>query len=80
VTAIGSTTFGYDANGNMTNRDGTTLTWTSFNLPSRIERSSGEYSEFLYGADRSRYQQIEGVGATQSTRHYASPGLFEVLT
>jgi RHS repeat-associated protein len=80
VTAIGAMTFGYDANGNMTNRDGTTLTWTSFNLPSRIERPSGEYSEFLYGADRSRYQQIEGVGAIQSTRHYASPGLFEVLT
>jgi RHS repeat-associated protein len=81
VTAIGSSmTFGYDANGNMTDRDTTEIDWTSYNLPSRIERASGEYSEFLYGADRSRYVQVEGAGAVQSTRHYASPGLFEVLT
>jgi RHS repeat-associated protein len=80
VTAFGTMTFGYDLNGNMTSRNGGAITWTSYNLPSRIERSSGEYSEFLYGADRSRYRQIEGSGALSSTRHYASPGLFEVLT
>jgi RHS repeat-associated protein len=80
VTSIGSQSFVYDDNGNMTDRNGTELTWASYNLPTRIEAPSGEYSEFLYGADRSRYQQIEGAGALQSTRHYASPGLFEVLT
>jgi hypothetical protein len=80
VTAIGSQSFAYDGNGNVTDRDGTEITWASYNLPTRIEAPSGEYSEFLYGADRSRYIQIEGAGALESTRHYASPGLFEVLT
>ena len=77
VTAIGSWTFTYDGNGNMTDRNGTEIDWTSYNLPSRIERPSGEYSEFVYGADRSRYVQTEGAGSLVSTRHYASPGLFE---
>ena len=80
VTGIGSMTFAYDTNGNMTNRNGTTVTWTSYNLPSHIQRPSGEYSTFVYGADRSRYRQIEGAGALSSTRHYAAAGLFEALT
>jgi RHS repeat-associated protein len=80
VTAIGSMTFAYDTNGNMTNRNGTTINWSSYNLPIHIQRPSGEYSDFLYGADRDRYRQIEGAGALQSIRHYASPGLFESLT
>jgi RHS repeat-associated protein len=80
VTAFGAMTFGYDVNGNMTNRAGGAITWTSYNLPAHLQRASGEYSDFLYGADRDRYRQIEGAGAISSTRHYASPGLFEVLT
>jgi YD repeat-containing protein len=80
VTAVGSMTFGYDTNGNMTNRNGTTLTWSSYNLPTHIQRPSGEYSDFLYGADRDRHRQIEGAGALTSVRHYASAGLFETLT
>lgn len=79
VTAFGSMTFGYDLNGNMTSRNGGAITWTSYNLPSHLQRASGEYSDFLYGADRDRYRQIEVAGAISSTRHYASPGLFEVL-
>ncbi len=80
VTSIGSSmTFAYnDANGNMTDRNGDEIDWTSYNLPSRIEAPGGEYSTFSYGHDRSRYVQTEVAGSLTRTRHYASPGLFEV--
>jgi RHS repeat-associated protein len=71
-------TFGYDANGNMTSRNGAPIQWTSYNLPSRIEHA-GDAVEFQYGADRSRYVQIITEGASQKTRHYAGAE-FEVLT
>jgi RHS repeat-associated protein len=79
VTSIGSMTFGYDLNGNMTNRNGATIAWTRYNLPSRIDGAGGAYSEFLYGGDRSRYVQKEDDGTSLHTRHYAAPGLFEAV-
>jgi RHS repeat-associated protein len=72
-------TFGYDLNGNMTSRNGQTIAWTRYNLPSRIDGAGGAYSEFLYGGDRSRYVQKEDDGTSLHTRHYAAPGLFEAV-
>ena len=48
--------YGYDANGNMTNRDGAAITWTSFNKPKVINLTgsncSGDCTTFTYGPDR----------------------------
>jgi RHS repeat-associated protein len=80
LTSIGtSMTFEYDENGNMRDRNGDTITWTSYNLPSRIDGAGSAYSEFLYGGDRSRYVQKEDDGSSTHTRHYAAPGLFEAV-
>ncbi len=36
VVAAGSHSYGYDANGNMSSRDGSTISYTSYDLPSVI--------------------------------------------
>lgn len=74
----------YDANGNMTRRSGSDIIWYSYNLPNRIDYGSN-YSQFYYGADRSRYKQVAYVAAggslpsgTETTLYVA--GLFERVT
>ena len=55
VTQAGSTAYqyAYDANGNMTSRQGSAITWTSYNYPSSIgDSSTGESVSFSYGPDR----------------------------
>ena len=37
VTAAGSNTYTYDANGNMTTRNGAISSWISYDLPKRID-------------------------------------------
>lgn len=72
----GSMSFAYDANGNMTSRNGTTLAWTSFNLPRQLSRGV-DFARFTYGPDRTRIAQETKTGATQKTIHYVGPH-FEV--
>lgn len=55
VTSAGSGSFSYDGNGNMASRSGTTVDWTSYNLPSRIAGPNGT-DTFSYGPDRARYR------------------------
>ena len=62
VTQAGSSayTYTYDANGNAATRNGSTISWTSYNYPSSItavEASGTETVSFLYGPDRQRWQQ-----------------------
>jgi RHS repeat-associated protein len=57
ITGLQSNTYAYDLNGNMTNRDGDTITWYSHNLPKRINYGPS-YSDFWYGPDRARYKQL----------------------
>ena len=71
----GSMSFAYDANGNMTNRNGTMIAWTSFNKP-RLITSGANTAEFFYGPDRQRIKQIIN-GATRI--NYVGPH-FEVQT
>ncbi len=81
VTSAGSRSFAYDSNGNMNSRDGSAITWYSYNLPNRIDRGTN-YSQFYYGADRERYKQIAYTAAagsdpaTTETTLYVS-GVFE---
>ncbi|MFZ1625365.1 MAG: toxin TcdB middle/N-terminal domain-containing protein, partial [Gammaproteobacteria bacterium] len=73
----GSLNFGYDANGNMSSRNGKTLSWTAAQLPKRINYGSSDYAEFDYGPDRQRIRQIARTGGSAVTTWYIGPH-FEV--
>jgi RHS repeat-associated protein len=77
VTSIGSKSYVYDANGNMTSREGETIGWTVDNLPDGIEFGT-DYTDFVYGPDRARWIQDGKEGSWTYTRHYA--GAFDSLT
>ncbi len=78
VVSAGSNSYTYDANGNMSTRNGSTLTWTSDNLPASL--SAGGYTaSFNYAPDRSRWRQVSTyAGATETTIYVG--GLLEKLT
>ena len=73
----GSQSFGYDANGNMSSRNGKTLSWTAAQLPKRINYTGSDYAEFDYGPDRQRIRQVARTGGTTVTTWYIGPH-FEV--
>lgn len=84
VTAAGSNSYAYDNNGNMTTKNGSSITWYSYNLPNTINKGSNS-SQFFYGADRQRYKQIAVTAAggslpagTETTIYVGS--LFEKVT
>ncbi len=79
VTAAGSNSYAYDANGNMNSRNGASISWTSYNLPSLINQSGGNSSQFWYGANRQRYKQANVSGSTTETTIYVA-GLLEKVT
>lgn len=81
VTAIaggprGTMSFGYDANGNMINRNGAAIVWTSYNLPRQIN-AGADYARFTYGPSRARVRQEVKTGGVTKTIHYVGPH-FEV--
>jgi RHS repeat-associated protein len=53
--------FQYDANGNMTEGAGRTITWMPFDMPKRISQGA-ESSTFLYGPGYERIQQTRADG------------------
>jgi len=75
-TALGNT-YNYDANGNMSNGAGRSMTWTSHNKPSRIVKGTSN-SNFLYGPSRKRFyhQQTNGTASQNKTTYYIGT-LFE---
>ncbi len=78
----GTQSFGYDANGNMTSRNGTELLWFADNRPKRIRKtpsSASNSSEFQYGADGQRWHHKYNVGGTIYT-HVNLGGLLEIVT
>jgi len=56
VTSANGKSYTYDANGNVTNRAGYNITYTSFDKPSSIASAKGT-SEFKYGPSRLRFEQ-----------------------
>lgn len=72
----GNLSFAYDANGNMTSRNGAAITWTSFNLPRQIN-AGADYARFTYGPARGRIKQEVRTGSVTRTVHYVGPH-FEV--
>lgn len=67
VTQAGSSSYGYDDNGNQTTRNGNNVEWTSYNYPKHIENGT-EYHDFFYDANRQRWKRDYFDGsATEST-------------
>ena len=78
VTATGGgPTYGYDANGNVSSKSGSTISWYSFNLPNVIN-GSGVSSQFWYGPGRERIKQVANFTSGSETTHYIG-GLMEKL-
>jgi RHS repeat-associated protein len=71
VTAAGSQTYTYDANGNMKRRSGAAIAWTSGNLPRSIYHTNGNRSQFWYGAAGNRWKQVANHAGTTETTFYA---------
>lgn len=75
VTAAGSETLGYDANGNVASRNGLAQQWSSANLLVTV-RKAGFQSQFAYGPDNQRWRQVAGYQNGTETTHYVG-GLLE---
>jgi RHS repeat-associated protein len=79
VTQVGTApAYQYDANGNMTSRNGSNINWTSFNLPSQIN-SGANSSQFTYGPDRQRWKHVANTAGSIETT-ISIGGLFEKVT
>jgi RHS repeat-associated protein len=82
VTAVsggpaGPRSYAYDANGNMTSRQGKAVSWHPFPLPRHIDYGASDFAEFSYGPDRQRIRQVARTGGTTVTTWYIGPH-FEV--
>ena len=66
VIGAGGNTYSYDANGNLKNRNGKSLTWRSYNLPSLIN-GVGYSASFSYTPDRQRWRQVSGYASGNET-------------
>ncbi len=78
VVTTGGNSYGYDANGNMTTRNGSTIAYASYNLPTSIA-SGSDSSTLTYGAWRNRTKQVAvTAGVTETTIYVA--GLVEKVT
>jgi RHS repeat-associated protein len=76
VTSANGASYGYDANGRMTSRGGSTITWYSYDQPKKIN-SGTKSTEFWYGPDRARYkQELRTSGALDAVITYVGQ-LFE---
>ena len=78
VTAAGSWTVGYDANGNMNSRAGGAITSYSYNLPNMINYN-GSSAQFAYDSSHQRWKQVANYAGTTETIHYIG-GLLQVVT
>lgn len=82
ATAAGSHSFTYDNNGNVVTRDGLSLTWASYNLPTSLQATIGGTtysSQFLYGPEHQRYQQTASYSNGTEVTSYVG-GLLEKVT
>jgi RHS repeat-associated protein len=76
------TKYSYDANGNAYSRQGSSITWSSYNYPTTVNAGSGSTAEtvsFSYGPDRGRWQQSYVGNSTQETTDYVG-GSLEVVS
>lgn len=77
VRNAGGAAYCYDANGNMTKRNGQTIAWSSFNYPTALATAS-ESAAFYYGPDRQYYKQVYSGPGVSETTHYVGEVLEKV--
>jgi RHS repeat-associated protein len=77
VRKAGSTVYCYDANGNMTSRGGSAVSFTSYNLPALIN-GAGASSQFWYTPERRRWKQVAQSPAGTETTIYVGGQLEKV--
>jgi RHS repeat-associated protein len=71
------TKYAYDANGNVTSRNGSIIGWTSYNYPSGVTTAT-ESATFDYGPNRARWRMIYSGPSGNETTFYATP-FFETV-
>jgi RHS repeat-associated protein len=79
VTAAGSHTYTYDANGNQITRDGASQAWAAFNLPILLAQPIGGttyQSQLTYGPTHQRWKQVASYANGTETTLYVG-GLLE---
>ncbi len=83
VTTVSGTknaTYCYDANGNMTSGDGRTVTYSAFDKPVYITKSTSAV-QFAYSPDRKRYKRVDtSVANGTSTTLYIGGKSYEKTT
>ncbi len=79
VVTAGGQSYRYDANGNMTSRNGAAIAWTSDGLPRSIAHTNGNSSQFSYGPEGNRWKQVAKYGSATETTHYAGEGFEKVI-
>jgi RHS repeat-associated protein len=79
VTQAGSSTFtySYDANGNVSARNGSIIGSTSYNYTNAVGTST-ESATFDYGPDRQRWRMVYSGPSGVETTYYATP-MFEAV-
>jgi len=80
VTQAGSSAYqyAYDANGNATSRQGSSIAWSSYNYPTTVNAGSGSTAEtvsFEYGPNRQRWEQYYSGNSTTETTYYIGRAL-----
>lgn len=82
VTKAGSSAYQYvyDANGNVSSRQGSSITWTSYNYPNTVnDTSTGESVSFAYQPDRRAwYEKTQSSSGIEYTYHVA--GLLDIIS
>ena len=69
VVSAGSNSYAYDANGNVTNRNGSTVLWTSYDRPFRLYGPDA-WTQLHYGPDRQLWQQVTTTAGVAETTTY----------
>ena len=77
VTTAGALAMTYDANGNMISRNGSTISWKSYNQPYQIYYGSNQ-TTFWYGASHQRYKQDAVYAGVHEITFYIG-GLLEKM-
>lgn len=79
VTSVAGQNYAYDGNGNMTNRAGSAISWTSGNQPSAISGAGGNGSQFWYGPAGNRWKQAATFAGSAETTTYAGELMEKVV-
>jgi RHS repeat-associated protein len=79
--SVGSTaySYGYDSNGNVTTRNGYSITWSKYNYPTLIN-GPNESISLDYDASFQRWRQVDTLNGVSETTIYAGGMLEKVIS